>query len=46
MLKREIKCAQNLFIDDLKTSQQNHQKLEIPNEILVEQVWTPKQYMV
>ena len=34
--KREIKRTHSLFIDDLKTYQQNHQKLKMTNEILVQ----------
>ena len=34
--KREIKRTHSLFIDDLKTYQQNHQKLKMANEILVQ----------
>ena len=33
---RMIKRTHSLFIDDLKTYQQNHQKLEMANEILVQ----------
>ena len=34
--KKKIKRTHNLFIDDLKTYQQNHQKLKMANEILVQ----------
>ena len=34
--KREIKHSPSLFINDLKTYQQNHQKLKMANKILVE----------
>ena len=34
--KRKIKRTHSLFIDDLKTYQQNHQKLNMANEILVQ----------
>ena len=32
--KKEIKRTLSLFIDDLKTYQRNHQKLNMANEIL------------
>ena len=35
-VKREIKRTHSLFIDDLKTYQQNPQKLKMANEILVQ----------
>ena len=34
--KREIKGTHSLFIDNLKTHQQNHQKLKMVNEILIQ----------
>ena len=34
--KRAIKRTHSLFTDDLKTYQQNHQKLKMANEILVQ----------
>ena len=44
--KREIKCTSSLFVVDLKTYQQNHQKLNMTNEILVQEVWIPEEYRV
>ena len=44
--KREIKRTRSLFVVDLKTYQQNHQKLKMTNEILVQEVWIPEQYRV
>ena len=32
---RQVKRTHSLFIDDLKTYQENHQKLEIVNEMIV-----------
>ena len=34
--KREIKRTHSPFINDLKTCKQNHQKLKMANEILVQ----------
>ena len=34
--KREIKCTHSLFIDDVKTYQENHQKLKMANDIIVQ----------
>ena len=34
--EREIKCKQNLIINDLKSHQQNQQKLKMANEILLQ----------
>ena len=34
-VKRENQRRHSLFIDDLKTYQQNHQKLKMVNEVLV-----------
>ena len=34
--EKEIKLAQSLFIEDLESHQQNHQKLKMANEILVQ----------
>ena len=44
--KREIKRTRSLFVVDLKTYQQNHQKLKMTIEILVQEVWIPEQYRV
>ena len=43
--ERNHKRTHYLFIDDLKVYQENHKKLEIANELLYRQTWTPKQFV-